>query len=402
MADTSVEREAFSGLDLGIMETSTLGNLKAIDKFLNESEEVEEEEEEQTEEETDEEESSKKKPVQKKPVIKKKEPPKKKAEELLFEPEETEEEETEEKPEEKETEEEQNPSETPFEDLSKELIKLGVFVQTSQNQPVPKTGQEFLDRFQEEHRRGATQWLENFLSRFGPDRQELFEAVFVDGVDPKEYLPTYNKVEALKGIDLADEKNQQRVYREFYRRQGVSDEKIEARLQKSIDNGFLEEEAKDFLDQIVATDEQELENQRVQKAQKIQNDQREDQDYKNNLIRILGEKAKTRDFNGIPLTDDTVRKALDFLYTKKWKSGDQQFTDFDRFIAESKKSDNLEKRIAIALLELNNFDFSKIQKRAVSNETNELFNSLVKKKVTTAKDGKKASPASTKNWLETL
>lgn len=407
------ERNMEESFDFGIVDTSALGNAKAVSAFLDEKALPEDEKEL---EEIDEEEELLKKIQEKKKAKaatakKAAEPPKKSAEELLFEEEEEEEEEKEEEKEEDKKEEEKEDAkeegkekeeENDYEVLARDLIKLGVFTQESEDDPVPRTGAEFLAKFQKEKESGAIQWIDSFLSRHGDDRRDLFEAIYINGVDPKDYLPAYVQVENLKGLDISKESNQELVFREFYKRIKFPADKIEKKLQTAKDNGDLEEEAKDYHAQIITQDEEALAAQEASKAEKIAADQKADVEYKNNIGKLLTEKLKEKEFNGIPLTQELVNKVFDFLYTKKYKTADGQLlTDYDKAQLESKRPEKINERVMFALLKLTNFDFSKIAKRAVSKESNELFTTLAQRKAKKAEPlQKKDVAASSRNWLD--
>lgn len=314
------------------------------------------------------------------PKVKAKEKEKEKEEikdplELLTE---DEEEETEEQEEEKE-----ETSETPFESLGKELYSLGVFTTEEGEEPKDiKTAEELLETFNAEKTKGATTWLNNFLGRFGEDRQELFEAIFVNGVDPETYLPVYNQVQSVQTLDLEQESNQEKVLRVYYKKAGWPDEKIDSKIEKLKSYAELEDEAKTVHPLLVNAEKQELKNIEERDAAKQTELAEADAAYKEGLTKVLAEKTKLKEFDGIPLSEAEARKAFDFLYAKKWKlpSG-ELLTDFDKFILDSKRPENIADRIKIGLLAQNKFDFSKINKRAVSKEGNEIFSSLVKKSV---------------------
>lgn len=422
MADTNRD-DMSQHLNFGIQDTtSVLGNLKAIDGFL--SGDIVEDEEETEEEETEEETQlpAKKKPVAKGKPIKKavavREPLKDPfAFEQASEEEEndTEEEEEEEKDEtdttsskgkkeeagseEEEDSEEETASDNPYEDLAKDLVKLGVLTQESEDEDLPKSGDELLAKFNAEKQKGAMQWLDGFLSRFGEDRQELFEAVFVKGVELRDYIPVYNEVQSLEALDMTNERNQELVYREFYKRLKFSPDEIENKVQKAKDYGDLESESKTFQKNIVAQDKEILASQEQEKVEAIANKTREEAAYKQSISKILKDGLKTREFKGIPIDEKTVNAAFDFLNTKKYKTTDGQYlTEFDKFVMDTKKPENHENRVLLALLKLSNFDFTKITKRAVSRESNELFQTFAQKKVKKTA-GTKAASATSKSWL---
>ena len=79
--------------------------------------------------------------------------------------------------------------------LSNDLFKLGVFSKDEDEEEVAiSTPEEFLERFNSEKKKGAIEVVNNFIGQFGEDYQQAFEAIFVKGVDPKEYFGTYNNI----------------------------------------------------------------------------------------------------------------------------------------------------------------------------------------------------------------
>lgn len=281
-----------------------------------------------------------------------------------------------------------------FEVLSKELYKANVFTAEEGEDPIiAKTPEEFLSLFQEEKRKGGMDWVENFLGNFGDDRKELFQAIYVDGVDPKDYLPVYNHIQDFASIDLSVETNQEKVVREYYTRLNWSEDKIDSKIKKLKDYSDLEDEALTIHPQIIEQDKRSLEDIQTKSQEKLKFQAQQDEEYKNSLAKILDEKSKQKQVDGLPLNEATKKQVFDYLYLKKWKTPDGQLlTDFDKFILETKKPENLEQRVKIALLKLNNFDFSKIEKKAVSKESNTLFAELAQKRV------KKRVTPKTTNW----
>lgn len=269
-----------------------------------------------------------------------------------------------------------------FENFSKELYDLNVLTLDEEGQTplLAKTGDDLLELLNKEKQKGAIAWLDNFLEQHGEDRRELFQAIFVNGVDPKTYLPVYNQLENLKGLSLEEEANQEKVVREFYKRAGIAEEKISTKIQRLKDSADLQTEAEDFHPQLVAQDEQRAKDIEEQAAESTRMQNEIETIYKASISKLISEKGKGKDYDGIPITPQRIQKAVDALQTKKWKTADGQLlTDFDKFILETKKPENIEKRLKIALLEEIGWDFSKIEKKAISKESNKLFNSLAQK-----------------------
>lgn len=380
MAEEAVDRAEFTGLRLGIQDTEILGDYETAEAFLS-GEEVT--------------------PIKKEEE--KKDPPKKeeKAEEKKVE---TEEKKTDPLEDLKEDEEEEEKKQTnegfDYEALSKDLFRIGIFTELEEEDEI-KTPEDIVKRFEKEKEIGAMTWLENFLSQYGEDRREMFQAIYMDGVDPKKYLPVFNTIQDFEKLDLTIEDNQKLAFKEFYRRVGLDEAVIEKKLQKAIDYGDLETDAREAIPQLIAQDKKKLEDMAAKDKALKENDKRLDLEYKSSLQTKLSEAVQKKEFKGIPITQDKAVKVLDFLYSPKYKTSDGKvLTEFDRFIIESKKPENIESRILLGLLKLDNFDLSKIEKQGVSKASSEIFSELATKvvKSKTRDISKIPGESNTKAW----
>ncbi len=374
MAD---EKETLNSFDFGIQDGDVFGNASQAEAFLSgtdvvttDADDLAEAEEEDI------------KPKKKEVAPAKKEAPKvdaaKLAEELLGEESEEEEQEEEVIP----KEEEEESSGNQFEAITKELYKAGVFsLDEDEEEAIATTPEEFLELFNHEKQKGATIWLENFLAKHGDDRKELFEAIFVNGVEPRKWVETYLQVEDFSNLDLQLESNQEKVVREYYKRGGLTPEKIQAKIEKLKSYSDLEDEAASLHPLIVEQDREKLTEMEENKKLELQKQSLADTQYKESITKLLQTKLKEKQIDGLPLDEKTARASFDFLYTKKWKTpSGELLTDFDRAVLESKKPENIANRLKLALLFQNNFDFSKIEKKAIGKESSTLFASLARQK----------------------
>lgn len=396
MPDNSIEISSF---DLGIENSEVFGDLKQAEAFLSETAtpDIAPEKLEKIEEEVETKTPGKKTPEK---TPEKEEDKGKSGTEIIDEffggkkEEKADEEEeiVEEKDKEEKDKEEEIVDGNQFETFSEELYKLNVLTTDEDEEPVfAKTGEDLLALLNKEKQKGGIQWIENFLEQHGEDRRELFDAIFIKGVDPKEYLPAYNEAQALENLDLTQEKNQEKVVREFYKRAKVSEEKIDAKIQRLKDIAELQSEAEDFHPQLLEQDKQKAQDIALAADELNKNKAAIEQIYKDSLIKLIQEKGKAKDIDGLPISPKTTQAAYDFLVTKKWKLADGSLlTDFDKFILETKKPENIEKRLKIALLEEVGWDFSKIQTKAISNKSGQLFNSLAQKEVKQKQQEKKS------------
>jgi len=398
MPDNSIQISQF---DLGIENSEVFGNISEAEAFLSEAA-TPNADPDKLEKFKEGEEPVKKveKKADEKPPVKKEEEEKgKSSEELvneLFGKSKEEEDEQEEEEEVKEKEGEEAPEGNQFESFSQELYKLNVLTPDEDEEPVfAKTGEDLLALLNKEKQKGGIQWVENFLEQHGEDRRELFDAIFIKGADPKEYLPVYNEAQALENLDLEQEKNQEKVVREFYRRAKVPEEKIDTKIQRLKDIAELQSEAEDFHPQLLEQDKQKAADIALAAEEQNKSKQAIEQIYKDSLYKLIQEKGKGKDFDGLPISPKITQEAFDFLITKKWKLADGSLlTDFDKFVLETKKPENVEKRLKIALLEKAGWDFSKVQAKAISTKSGELFNSLAHKDAKQKQQNKKTTEPS--------
>lgn len=297
--------------------------------------------------------------------------------------------------------EEDDEEKTQFEILSESLYKAGVFQPEvdedgEETIHVAKTPQEFKKLFEVQMEVGTYQKINTFLSRFGEDRQQLFDAIFNKGIDPKEYLPVYNSIQSFENLPADTEENQEKIVREFYKRSGIPEEKINKKIQTLKDTAYLQDEAETFLPQIVSQDKAAAKKQVDDKEANQKAEDAKDGAYKSSIAKILTEKIKTKEFDGIPVTEKRGQEAYDFLYNKKWQSSDgKKYTDFDKFFLELNKPENHALKVKISLLALDSFDLTKVKSKAISDETNELFSEFTQKKT---KKANKQKTAATSAW----
>lgn len=328
---------------------------------------------------------------------------------LLNDGEEEEEEEEEEEPvkpkgkkqeEEEEEEEGEETSANPFSALAKDLFKLGVFTQDEEEGEVEiSTPEQFLERFNLESKKRVGETLENFLGQFGEDYKKAFQAIYINGVNPKEYFGIYNTIEDFASLDMAQEDNQVAVMRQALTDQGLEPEDITKEIEKLKNYGDLEETAARFQKVLVKKQAQKLAEIEQENAARLQQMQQMKAQYIKNVQTVLQEKLKTKEFDGIPLNPKLAGELQDFLITDKYKTpSGETLTEFDRTILDLKRPENHEKKVKVALLlKLLEKDptLSTIKKKGISQETNTLFSEVARQsKKTSVKTSKQSKPTS--------
>lgn len=290
-----------------------------------------------------------------------------------------------------------------FAALSKDLFKLGVFSMDEEEEEVNiSTPEEFLERFQSEKKKGAIEIVNNFIGQFGEDYQQAFDAIFVKGVNPKDYFGVYNKVVNFAEMDLSQENNQVAVMKQALSDQGFDAEDIDTEVERLKNYGDLESVAAKHHKVLVKKEAQKLSQMEQKAEQELQQKQAVKNQYINNVQQVLQEKLKTKEFDGIPINPKLVNELQDFLLVDKYKTASgETLTDFDKTILELKRPENHAIKVKVALLlKILEKDptLSTIQKTGVTKKSNELFGEVARQ-VTKAKTGSNGQPAKQNSWF---
>lgn len=295
------------------------------------------------------------------------------------------------------------PQGTQFTALANDLYKLGVFTADDDEDPQPiSTAEEFLERFNEEKKKGAIETVNNFIGQFGEDYQEAFEAIFVKGVNPKEYFGTYNEIVNFAEMDLSDEMNQTKVIKQALADQGFDPEDIDTEVERLKNYGDLESVATKHHKVLVKKEAAKLQQMEAKAEQELQQKAAIRNQYINNVQSILQEKVKAKEFDGIPINPKLASELQDFLLVDKWKTpSGETLTDFDRAILDMKRPENHAMKVKLGLLmKMLEKDptLSTIQKTGVTKKSNQLFGEVARQveraKTSASTGGSKTNPSS--------
>jgi hypothetical protein len=293
---------------------------------------------------------------------------------------------------------------SPFTSLSKDLFKLGVFTNDEDEEDVAiSTPEEFLERFQAEKKKGAIEVVQNFIGQFGEDYQQAFDAIFVKGVDPKEYFGTFNNIKSFAEMDLADESNQVAVIKQALSDQGFDPEDVTTEVERLKNYGDLETVATKHHKVLVKKEAAKLQEMEQENERRLQQQAAVKQQYFQNVQSVLQEKLKTKEFDGIPLNPKLAGELQDFLLVDKYKTASgETLTDFDRTILELKRPENHATKVKIGLLlKILEKDptLSTIQKTGITKKSNELFGEVARQvSKSSTKTGNKPKP--TTSWFQ--
>jgi len=304
---------------------------------------------------------------------------------------------------EEEEEEEEDTATNQFTALSRDLFKLGVFTKEDDEDETPiNSAEEFLERFENEKKKGAIEVVQNFIGQFGEDYQQAFDAIFVKGVNPKDYFGTYNAIESFSEMDLSQESNQIAVIKQALADQGFDPEDITTEVERLQNYGDLESVAAKHHKVLIKKEAAKLQKLEEQRTVELQRQAAYKQQYQQNVTTVLQEKLKAKEFDGIPLNPKLAGELQDFLLAEKWKTGSgETLTDFDRTILDLKRPENHEMKVKVALLlKILEKDptLSTIQKTGVTKKSNELFGEVARQ--ASKSSSGKSKPSAPTSWFQ--
>ena len=283
---------------------------------------------------------------------------------------------------------EEEETSTQFSALANDLKRLGVFTDEEGEEQTPiSTPEEFLERFNAEKKKGAIEMVDNFIGQFGEDYQQAFDAIFVKGVNPREYFGAYNIATSFAELDLTVESNQERVMQQTLTDQGFDQEDVISEIERLKNYGDLESVASKHHKVLIKKEASKLQEMQANSERELQNKNAVKNQYISNVQTILQDKLKERTFDGIPINLKLASELQDFLLVDKYKTkSGETLTDFDKAILDMKRPENHESKVKIALLlKIMEKDpnLSTIQRVGITKKSNALFSETAKQVVKT-------------------
>ena len=293
------------------------------------------------------------------------------------------------------------PESTQFSALANDLFKLGVFNKDDGDEETISTPEQFLEKFNSEKKKGATEIVENFIGQFGEDYQNAFEAIFVKGANPKEYFNTYNSIVNFAEMDLSTETNQKTIMKQALADQGFDSDDIDSEIERLQNYGDLETVATKHHKVLVKKEASKLAEIETKAEQELQHKSQVKNQYIKSVQDILADKMKTKDFDGIPLNPKLVNELQDFLLVDKWKTPTgETLSDFDRTILDLKRPENHAMKVKVGLLlKILEKDptLSTIQRNGVTKNTDRLFGEVARQ---VSKDKSISSKSTSNSWFQ--
>ncbi len=264
-----------------------------------------------------------------------------------------------------------------------------------------ETPEQFLEKFNSEKKKGAIEIVDNFIGQFGEDYQKAFDAIFVKGVDPKDYFGVYNNVVSFAQLDLSNEDNQVRVIKQALADQGFDNEDITTEVERLRNYGDLETVASKHHKVLVKKEAVKLQQMEQQAEQHLQQKAMIRNQYIQNVQSVLQDKLKTKEFDGIPLNPKLASELQDFLLVDKYKTtSGETLTDFDKTILELKRPENHALKVKVGLLlKILEKDptLSTIQRTGVTKKSTQLFEEVARQ--TSKKPGSGGNSGKANSWF---
>lgn len=301
-----------------------------------------------------------------------------------------------------ESDEDDDVAESPFVSLSKDLFKLGVFTKDDEEDDVViETPEQFLEKFNSEKKKGAIEIVDNFIGQFGEDYQKAFDAIFVKGVDPKDYFGVYNNVVNFAELDLSNEDNQVRVIKQALADQGFDSDDITTEVERLRNYGDLETVASKHHKVLVKKEAAKLQQMEQLAEQQLQQKAMIRNQYIQNVQSVLQDRLKAKEFDGIPLNPKLASELQDFLLVDKYRTpSGETLTDFDKTILELKRPENHALKVKVGLLlKILEKDptLSTIQRTGVTKKSTQLFEEVARQ--TSKKPSSGGNPGKANSWF---
>lgn len=276
-----------------------------------------------------------------------------------------------------------------FEIFAKGLTQAGM-LDVENPDEIEWNQESFLAAMEETINNKAWSQLEELaLETYGEAGVKLVEDIFINKVPVAEYLQMFNNEQVVENVDLSSEENQERIFRVYLSKTGMDDDEIEDQLNYARDNDRLGAYAEKYHGKLLEKMQQERASLAAESEARIQEMQRREQEREEIYASTLNEAIKSGEIEGYPINDKSANDLFSFVLDKPHQlPNGQRITDFEYKLAQMRQNDP-KKFLAVARLVQNDLDLTPVKKKAVSEETNNLFNGLKTKAKTSSKSGQR-------------
>jgi len=303
-------------------------------------------------------------------------------------PEPVEEEEEEEEEEEVNLEGDDDEEENYFEIFGKGLAKAGM-LDVADDEDIEWNEQTFLAKMSETIEDRAWNQLEEMaVETYGEAGVQMIEDIFINKVPVQEYLQRFANEQIVENVDLSVEENQERVFRLYLAKTGMDEDEIQDQLNYARDNDRLEAYSQKYHVKLIEKMQQERAALAQESEARVQAMRQKEEEREQLYADVLDGAIASGSIEGYPINEQAASELFDFVLSKPHVlPNGQRISDFEYKLAKMRQEDP-SKFLAVAKLVQSDLDLTPVKRKAVTEETNTLFNDLKTKSKKSTKAAK--------------
>ena len=303
-------------------------------------------------------------------------------------PEPVEEEEEEEEEEEVNLEGDDDEEENYCEIFGKGLAKAGM-LDVADDEDIEWNEQTFLAKMSETIEDRAWNQLEEMaVETYGEAGVQMIEDIFINKVPVQEYLQRFANEQIVENVDLSVEENQERVFRLYLAKTGMDEDEIQDQLNYARDNDRLEAYSQKYHVKLIEKMQQERAALAQESEARVQAMRQKEEEREQLYADVLDKAIASGTIEGYPLNEQAANELFDFVLSKPHVlPNGQRISDFEYKLAKMRQEDP-SKFLAVAKLVQSDLDLTPVKRKAVTEETNTLFNDLKTKSKKSTKAAK--------------
>lgn len=285
---------------------------------------------------------------------------------------------------------EEEGEENQFEIFANGLIQAGM-LNIEEGEEIEWNEQTFLAKMNSTIEDKAWNQLEQLATEtYGEAGVQMIEDIFINKVPVQEYLQKFSNEQIVENVDLSIEANQERVFRLYLNKTGMDEDEIQDQLNYARDNDRLEAYSQKYHTKLVEKMQQERAVLAQESEARVQAIRQKDEEREQLYAEVLDGAIASGSIEGYPLNEQSANELFDFVLSKPHVlPNGQRISEFEYKLARMRQEDP-SKFLAVAKLVQSNLDLSPVKRKAVTEETNSLFNNLKTK-------SKKSSPTNKSN-----
>jgi hypothetical protein len=275
-----------------------------------------------------------------------------------------------------------------FEVFGKGLAKAGM-LNVEEGEEIEWTEQTFLDKMNETIEDRAWNQLEQLATEtYGEAGVQMIEDIFINKVPVQEYLQMFSNEQIVENVDLSIEANQERVFRLYLAKTGMDEDEIQDQLNYARDNDRLEAYSQKYHGKLVEKMQQERATLAQESEARVQAMRQKEEEREQLYADVLDGAIASGAIEGYPINEQSASELFDFVLSKPHVlPNGQRISEFEYKLAKMRQEDP-SKFLAVAKLVQSDLDLTPVKRKAVTDETNSLFNDLKTKSKKSTKPSK--------------